>query len=447
MHKDANKTAYKARKKYKELDLGMTKEEYTECETDYLELSKQAKQLRDEVTTIKKSARNNTLTELTAIANEWVCGYLAYIPDDDTMATARNNTLGIDAESGEYISTPTDRQKANRNECEQEQFTAEQLEHCIEHIARVKAGQRAISRYIYHEKTKSADFQEFCISLDLFLEDGTDADGNKLYKMKTVKTKSFYEKCQADKGIIQALAKDCELTKKQSKGLLAFCEIDAIHEEQQARTNYIIEDERKAKESGNKPQRLKNPKRFKRLTEETGYKARKEYMFSKLDITKDNRKSEFMKDLKNKLEPRYRQIIELAKADAIQDKQQTPKPNRKKVIKKAGDQNGQQSKLVIVPSPHREPQAVAWITRAEHLEKLERQAEDKANRWSIADPTQEQAEQNANAYTERHKNDPQRTAETISGLSDKDKARYNQSMTERQALTKKMEQWENRHSK
>ena len=160
-----------------------------------------------------------------------------------------------------------------------------------------------------------------------------------------------------------------------------------------------------------------------------------------------------MKDLKDALKPRYNQIIELAKADALQT--EPPKPQekpptliiknnklyRKKVIKNASDHPMQQSKLILIPAPHREPKTITWLTKEQAEEKRKAVELDKLNRWTIADPTAEQEICNALDYQKRHANTKAWTAETINGLSDSERAKAENRRAERKALSEKMDKW------
>lgn len=241
-------------------------------------------QITDELAILKATATQGTIyTDLKDLTQELILHYMTHEPTTDEYNSTLAKVLGEEE--------PTDRQTENRHEWERMNGRAKRKS--LRHIARIKAGQRAVNKSIRANASGTADTNRKTISLETALENGE--------KIRAL-TRNTYAETLGDLERIKALAKSANLNHTQSRFLNAFCSKGARAEEQKARISYHAENYEKAKANG-------DLKRFEERINNAGYKARRAYAFKQIGVTKANRQADIMKQLKTKLEPFYYELM------------------------------------------------------------------------------------------------------------------------------------------
>ena len=255
-----------------------------DLDQEYFETLREVETLNNDLATLR-TVSTETYSDLKDLSQEFALAYISYFPTSVDYIKTINKILGLDTD------TPSKHQKDNRKQWEQ--LTNRQKRGALEHIARIKAGQRAVNRYIRQQANQTADYNKKCISFEVITE-----DGEKQY----TRTYNTYAESLEDLARIKAIAKSGHLTTRESRFLNLYCSKGARQAEQKARTQYYAEQYDKMTAKG-------DYKRFNERLNEKGYKARRDWTFTKIGIIKANRQSEFMKKLQNKLLPIYREVL------------------------------------------------------------------------------------------------------------------------------------------
>lgn len=373
-------------------------------------------------------------------------------PTDYEPATPLENRKDTDTDGTENRKPPTKRQLENRQQWAE--LNGRQKRGTLEHLARIKNGQRAVNRWLRTQGNKTADYGGNTISLTTAKDNGE--------KITAWTNNTLIEELESHYRI-KALLAVANLTPQESKAVNLRFSKEAQQAGIKARADYhdkyyktMVEEQHHVTD-------------FRKGRAKAHYDGQVDFAYNTIGIYNPSRKSQIEKSIREKLRPKYEEMLRASREhdsriklytrlfDQLEQKNRKPrliikngKVYRKKVRKSAGDLPTQQSKLVIVPAPHREPQTVAWLTKEQAEQNRQRIEFEFANRWSIAEPTAESGllhcllyarQQIAEQLEQEQLGHPTRPAEHISGLTDQQRAKHKKSMADRTARAEKLDSW------
>ena len=275
------------RAEYKDLgeqlkDITLSDEERAELEEEYYLDEHEIAVLAEELADLKAVSIEN-YSDLKDLCQQFTLAYISADLTADEYRATLGRLLGVDE--------PNARQQSNR--AEWAQLNGRQKRGAVEHVARVKHGQRAVNRYIRQQANKSADYTAKLTSYNVAMENGANI---------RALTRSTYAESLADIARIRLIAKHGKLNRTQSAFINHFASKGARAEEQRARTEYHAKHFDNAIKHDNITQ-------FYRQLNNRGYMARRAWAFEQIGVLKGNRQADIMKQIYNKLAPFYRDII------------------------------------------------------------------------------------------------------------------------------------------
>jgi hypothetical protein len=216
----------------------------------------------------------------------------------------------------------------------------------------------------------------------------TDEDGNTIYRHSN----NIAIHNRQDLDTFNALSQCEQFTLRERRFIRLLLSKDAIQAGAKARASYYSA-------TDNNAQRTYETKEFQKACDDAEIKGILEHCYKALGIETDNAQRQFKSRLNRKLE----QLPQID-PNSTHDTATAEELNRESLVYMMESNHGTKGEHVAKSAdllnwtnnaPRRNTDAVAWLTRAEHLAQLEQEQEDKARKWRVADPDRATAERNA----------------------------------------------------
>lgn len=284
-------------------DITLTDEERADLDAVYFAELGEVQTLTEQLADLK-TARVETYSDLKDLCQVFTLAYMSADPTADEYRATLGRLLGAD--------DPTARQLENREQWAH--MNGRQKRGALEHVARIKHGQRAVNRYIRAQANKTADYNTKLTSYEVALENGA--------KVRAL-TRNTYAESLGDVARVRNLAKNANLSANQSRFIEHFTSKQARQAEQNARTKYHAEQFDKMTARG-------EIGLFEKRINERGYRARVQYAMNKIGIMTPQAQAKLLNRIREKLADEYRGIIAQSTAEPQANKT-APKRQNKRV--------------------------------------------------------------------------------------------------------------------
>ena len=268
----------------------------------------------------------------------------------------------------------------------------------------------------------------------------TDEDGNEVMKHAN----STIIQNRQDLEQLQALENALELTYRERQFIRLFQTRECQEYGAKARALFYCA-------SGNLNMRNYEFLEFLAQADQEQYKARLEFCYNKLGILNPSTQRTFLERLRRRIKTikHIKSRYTFVKPGERQEPNQEPSkyPNRQELIYmmecNQGTKEPRTTKALDLISwttrtqAHKHKNVVAWTDRTRTLERQEL----KEQRWSIAEPTEEQIIVNALEYSKQHHHDKQMNVDHIEPLTAQERAKAQARRQERAELLELMNAW------